>query len=202
MRKQKRHKQKRHLSQQPAAPKQPEAPPPAAPEQPVTSPPKRSRSIGGKLLPFILAVATLVGVPGALLVLLPRIIVEGTGDFSKPASIAFVTTNTGSIPLRDPIIGMTVCELTYNSGPKPPPCDLSWVPPDKAKTRDWLDVDEKYTLRLEDVMVIANTPIVRASVIVIVGYYPWYLPVRLYKRFGFLSAKGSDGTLYWRPYSP
>jgi hypothetical protein len=154
------------------------------------------------LLAFTLAVATLIGVPGALLVLLPRVTVEGTGDFSKPASIAFVITDTGSIPLHNPIVGMTICELTYNSGPKPPPCDLSWIPPKNARTEDWLDTDGKYTLRLEDVMVIGGAPIVRANVIINIGYYPWYFPIRLYKRFGFLSAKGSDGIIYWRPYSP
>jgi hypothetical protein len=57
-------------------------------------------------------------------------------------------------------------------------------------------------LRLEDVMVIGGAPIVRANVIINIGYYPWYFPIRLYKRFGFLSAKGSDGIIYWRPYSP
>jgi hypothetical protein len=159
---------------------------------------------GGKLLAFTLAVATLIGVPGALLVLLPRITVEGTGDFSKPASIAFVTTNTGSIPLRYPILGMTMCELAYTTAPpKPSSCDSSWIPssvPD-AKTPEWLYTDEKFTLRLEDVAVVAGAPIVQANVIIIIGYYPWYFPVRFYKRFGFRSAKGSDGILYWRAYS-
>jgi hypothetical protein len=139
------------------------------------------------------------------LVLLPRITVEGTGDFSKPASIAFVATNVGSISLRYPGIGMFGCELSYIKEPDTPPraCDLSRIPPNAANGngQEWLDVDEKITLRLEDMIQITGAPIVRSNVIIVVGYYPWYFSVRFHKRFGFRSAKGSDGILYWRPYS-
>jgi hypothetical protein len=196
MRKPRRRTPRKPAKQQPAPLKQPPAPPP---------PPKKGWSIVGKLFAAALAAATLIGVPGALLTLLPRITVDGTGDFSKPASIAFVTTNTGSIPLRYPAIGMFGCEVSYIKEPDTPlrPCDLSRIPPNAAngKGLEWLDVDEKITSRLEDVAVVAGAPIVRANVIIIVGYYPWYFPVRFHKRFGFRSAKGSDGILYWRPYS-
>jgi hypothetical protein len=195
MRKPRRRTPRKSAKQQLAPLEQPPAPPPL---------PKKGWSIAGKLVAPILAIATLIAVPASILVLWPRITVEGTGDFAKPASIAFVVTNTGSIPLHYPAIGMFGCEVSYIKEPDtPPPCDLSRIPPNAAngKGQEWLDVDEKITARLEDIIRITGAPIVRANVIIIVGYYPWYFPVRFHKRFGFRSAKGSDGILYWRPYS-
>jgi hypothetical protein len=198
MRKSRRRTSRKAPKQQPVPPKrQPPAPSRQA---------KQPWLIARKLLAFTMAAATLIAVPGALLVLLPRITVEGTGDFSKPASIAFVTTNIGSIPLRYPTVGMFTCEVAYIREPdtQPRACNLSLIPPSvtNAKSQEWLNVDDKITTRWEDAVIAeGGAPIVRANLIIIVGYYPWYSPVRFYKRFGFRSAKGSDGILYWRAYS-
>jgi hypothetical protein len=197
MRKPRRRTPRKPAKQQPAPPKESPAPLKQA---------KQPWSIVRKLVAPILAVATLIGVPGALLVLLPRITVEETGDFSKPASIAFITTNIGSIPLRYPAVGIFTCQVAYIKEPDTPPhpCNLSLIPPfaPEAKSQDWLNTDDKITTRWEDATIVeGGAPIVRANLIVNVGYYPWYLPIRLYKRFEFRSAKGSDGILYWRAYS-
>jgi hypothetical protein len=204
MRKPRRRTPRKPAKQPPAPPKQQTAPlrePPAPPKQP-----KRAWSIAGKILAVVLGVATLIGVPGALSVLLPRITVEGTGDFAKPASITSVTTNIGSIPLRYPSVGIFACEVAYIKEPDTPPrpCNLSLIPPfaPDAKNQDWLNTDDKITTRWEDMAVVeGGWPIVRANLIINVGYYPWFFPIRLYKRFGFRSAKGSNGVLYWRAYS-
>jgi hypothetical protein len=180
-----------------------------APLQELPALPKPSKapwSITKKLVAAALALATLIGAPSALLALLPRITVEGSGDFSKPASIAFLVTNTGSIPLRYPTVSVWDCEIAYGKEPDtpPPPCktlvfDQEYI---NEKGQKWLDSDSKITVRLEDMIrVEGGTSIKRANVQIIVRFYPWYLPIRFDKRFGFKTVKGTDGLLYWVAYS-
>lgn len=150
-----------------------------------------------------MATATLIGGAAALPTFLPRPTVDANGDFSNPASIAFVATNTGYVPLRYPVIHLWICELVYYSGkgegkPDRPPasCNMSLRPDSITKTnQEWLNIDEKFPLRLEDGIVLKNNSIVRANVILTMRYYLWYLPFRYQKSFGFKSAKGSDGQL-------
>lgn len=70
--------------------------------------------------------------------------------------------------------------------------------------QEWLDIDEKFPTRLEDWISFSKPTrhIIRANFIVTMDYCPWYFPFRFYKSFGFKSAKGSDGQLYWRAYEP
>jgi hypothetical protein len=73
---------------------------------------------------------------------------------------------------------------------------MSLRPDSITKTnQEWLNIDEKFPLRLEDGIVLKNNSIVRANVILTMRYYLWYLPFRYQKSFGFKSAKGSDGQL-------
>ncbi len=170
-------------------------------------PPQQSRPkkgllivIPGKVWAGVLAFCTMLGV----LVLWPCMNVVAAGDFSNPASIEFKITNIGFLPLRRPNIGMHICDVTYGlaSPPPPPPCDLSnmGIMPEPANGPEQFSMDESYTLRLEDYLRIEKMPISHANFIVKISYYPWYLPKRLQTLFGFESAKGSDGKLYWRSY--
>ena len=185
-------------------PRQPQKQPPALPK-----PAKQPWSITGKIVAVALGIATLISVPSATLALLPRITVEGTGDFSKPASIAFVVTNTGSIPLRYPVVYMWDCEIAYGkeeSNKPPQECKqllfnqaefISDKGPKNGSTQTIrLRLDLEGMVRVE-----SGLPIARANVQIIVRFYPWNLPIRFDKRFGFKTAKGTDGLLYWVAYS-
>jgi hypothetical protein len=152
-------------------------------------------------------IVTMVGLGAAVATFWPRITIDESGTFDNPASIVFGATNNGLLPLRDPSVGLMICYLSYGSIQQqlqPHPCKPSPCTPKNRNGRgdDWWYTDEKYTTRLEQFITITNTPISVASLIVCVGYYPWYFPKRLYKHFGFVSDKGSDGHLYWRQYAP
>jgi hypothetical protein len=71
--------------------------------------------------------------------------------------------------------------------------------------RPWLDIDGYYTTGLGDHTFFfpPDTQITYLNIVVRIGYYPYYLPFRQYKLFGFRSWRGTtDGKLYWRDYTP
>ena len=153
------------------------------------------------------AAATLIGVVGSLVALLPRVTVEATGELSNPASIAFVARNTGPIPLGYPVVTLHSCEIILNSKPQDlhGGCDRSRPPPpDLDNGMRSLYPDDTITTRFDDIIYRTNgaMPIADMNMEIRVGYYPWFFPFRFYKWFGFQSAKGSDGELHWRLYTP
>jgi hypothetical protein len=164
-------------------------------------------TLEGKVFAVSLAFATLIGGAAALVTFLPRVTVEANGDFRNPSSIAFVATNTGFMPLRYPVMEMHGCQLDFGEEPPTPmePC-IATFPPEKVigTGQEWLNMDGKFITRLEDWVRIQNNskPISRFNAVIRFDYYPWYIPFRDYKLFGFRSAKGEDGLFYWRPFEP
>jgi hypothetical protein len=158
----------------------------------------------------IIAVATIIGGLAAIGFFWPRVTVEVAGDLSKPASVEFVATNTGFTSLGFPTMGMWDCEITYGKEePSSPmsPCRVSSFPDEGIVSEGgqrWLLMDKKFITRLEDwiTVTVKEHPITRMNVLIRMSYYPWYIPLRLHRVFGFQSAKGSDGVYYWRPYDP
>jgi hypothetical protein len=155
----------------------------------------------------LLGAATLIGGVAAAVTFLPRLNVNPGGDFSNPASIQFGITNTNFVPLRRPSYGIVACEIVYgidNPSLRKPetPCNISRIQkmPTPERGQRWLEMDDTYTLRLEDMFRVESLPITRANLIVMISYCPFYLPWRLQKLFGFRTAQGSDGKLYWRSY--
>jgi len=169
------------------------------------TPIKTGMSLARWLFAALLAVATLIG--GGV-VFWPRVTVEAQGDLSNPATIQFVATNIGYVPLRRPAMGMFDCELAYGEEPSTPmrKCLTSSFPPEHLSETGyrWLNMDEKFVTRLEDWLAFTNKPpkLSRVNVLIRFSYYPWYLPFRGYRTFGFRSTKGSDGAFYLRPYDP
>jgi hypothetical protein len=161
-------------------------------------------------LASITAFATLIGGLAAIGFFWPRVTVDATGDLSKPASVEFEATNTGFSPLSFPSMGMWSCEITYGKEEPSSPvrrCS-AWSFPDEGIVSEsgqrWLFMDKKFITRLEDWITVTGKerPITRMNVLIRMSYYPWYIPLRLHRVFGFQSAKGSDGAYYWRPYDP
>jgi hypothetical protein len=169
-------------------------------------PPKQPWTRTQKVYAGLLAGATLIGGVAAMMTFLPRVTVNVSGDLSNPASVQFQFVNINFIPLRKPTYGIMVCEIIYgrdHPALKSPsgPCDatsLKAQPPIDGASQQWFSMDENYTLRLEDMFRVTNSPISRANLIVTISYYPWYLPWRGYRAFGFRTVSGSDEKLYWR----
>lgn len=169
---------------------------------------RKSRSFAAMVSVGVSAILALIGVAAAVATFWPRVTVTTEGTFSDPSTIVFVANNTGYIPLRYPVMEMWECEIGYGQGePDRPPTPCSMPPPSAyrfGEGQKWLDRDEPFPTRLEDWISFVNPTrqIIRANIIITMDYCPWYFPFRFQKSFGFKSAKGSDGQLYWRAYEP
>jgi hypothetical protein len=172
--------------------------------QPQQKPPRSIKSV------VIAVIVGVIGVASGLLTILPHVTVEPTGDVSNPSSISFKITNVGSVPLRELMDDRLGCRIALDVNPtispSPKECDMRLFPIDQHGifVRAWLDPGDHYTAGLGD-----NTfhfssgfQITYLNLVIRIGYYPWYFPIRQYKLFGFRSWKGDDGKLYWRDYVP
>lgn len=170
--------------------------------------PERSRLRGA--LAAILSVISLLAAIGGILTLLPRLTVEGTGDFAHPASIAFKLTNTNFVPLHNVGYRMYVCALAYGGDSRAAnqfSCDWDRLRQVAGRrlnpiTWEWIEPDRSETMRLEDFIGIRDKPIEMANLVIEIWFQPWYIPWRQPRNFGFETARGTDGLLYWRTYQP
>ena len=139
------------------------------------TPIKTGWSLARWLFTALLAMATLIG--GGV-VFWPRVTVEASGDLSNPATIQFVATNTGYVSLRHPAMGMVGCELAYGKEPSTPmrKCLTSSFPPEVLSETGyrWLNMDEKFTTRLEDWIAFTDKSpkLYRVNVLIRFSYYP------------------------------
>jgi hypothetical protein len=62
--------------------------------------------IGGSII-------AIIGVGAAIATFWPRITVDESGTFANQASIVFGAINKGLLPLRNPSVGMNICDLSY-----------------------------------------------------------------------------------------
>jgi hypothetical protein len=156
-------------------------------------------------------IIVLIGLISGLIVFIPRVTVEPSGDISNPSSISVKVKNMGNIPLRNPLMDTLGCRIALGNGHEVPPdpkeCIMSHFPPEPPDMwdRPWLDIDGYYTTGLGDhtFFLPPNAQITYLNIVIRIGYYPYYLPFRQYKLFGFRSWRGTtDGKLYWRDYTP
>jgi hypothetical protein len=162
--------------------------------------PKRWAQIGRWLFASLLAVCTIVG---GLIAFLPRVTVdpEGSIDPSKPYPISFKITNGGIIPLWNVQPMMGLCQFT--SGPPQRVFSRCNGPlGSRLLFQPWrideLSMDERYSIRLDDMLKIApGGQFGGAEISIIVEYSPWFLPLRRAKEFGFITRLEDDGHLTW-----
>jgi hypothetical protein len=147
----------------------------------------------------ILAVATLIGVPAALLTLLPRITVTPSDpvDPANSLSASFTIANNNFIPLRHVTAYVSVGQIVSTGHD----LDPSFIPGFKNRLfldrwqNHYLGVDEKFTITPNDI--IHKDQASDADIAIAVEYHVWILPWSNEKTFRFRTERQSDGKVYW-----
>jgi hypothetical protein len=78
------------------------------------------KAIASKSMSTIIVV---IGIAG-LIVFIPRVTIEPSGDISNPSSISFKVKNMGNIPLRNPLMSTLGCRIGFVLG------DSHGIPPE------------------------------------------------------------------------
>jgi hypothetical protein len=158
---------------------------------------KKTRSL---IIGSVLGLATVLGVPAALLTLLPRISVASSDpvDPNDTLSASFTISNNNFIPLRHVTATLLINEVQPFGVPLDrdiPAAEMGsgFVRP--AWTNHSLDMDDKFTVSPSDI-VHFTTPR-EASIAILVSYQPWIVPWTRRKVFRFATHRQTDGKLYW-----
>ncbi len=154
-------------------------------------------------------IALAIGLPASVVTFLPRISVDVRPiDPAEPHKTEITIANTGHVSLKNvkPAVGLCrllIKDITHLSEVG---CD------DKRRVRllrdkdEWfskqLDVDEKYSIRLDDLLeefpilnVEKSSDFQGADITVIIGYEVWTFPRET--EFRFFTRKEKDGRLSW-----
>jgi hypothetical protein len=198
----------------------------AKPEQqkPSTGPPIKVRtSIAGRLITIILGVATLIGVPAAVIAFWPRMTVTPSGlfDATNAYSETFTVANTGFLPFENVQVGIALCSIETvkndfvvtgdpcaDNNPRVMIGSPSWWTPELRR-------DEPFSIVLSDNLNIATdkfrsthpnsfmgtqmmSPLKAANVIVSVHFAPWPLPWRKIFNYRFVAKEQPNKQIMWR----
>jgi hypothetical protein len=154
--------------------------------------------------------AVLLGILVALLSFVPRVTIVSTGsvDAENPFSVGFTITNTSPmpVPLNDVNVRVSIGQSLTEPLPFKPP--RKFTSADTAFTfQDWvghkLQIDESFTITLVHLIALGKVPpyvparLSGADVALIVEYRPWILPWHVRRIQRFVTARQSDGKLYW-----
>lgn len=157
---------------------------------------------------IVLGLATLIGVPAAVLNLLPRISVTTPSspvDPNNVLSVSFDISNTGYVPLSDVEVRLAAGDII---GPQPGGALRGILKKNGAPAfnliielvsgkHHYLGIDDKLTINPESQI---GGQVEGADIAVIVSYKPWFLPIRRQKLFRFLTTKDRMGNTYWRSW--
>jgi len=164
-------------------------------------PPRHLFARGTRALGALLTTA--IAIIGAAAVLWPKLTVEleGTGS-ATTSDLAFRIRNTGFIPLIElsPMFGL--CDFMPAGSPGPAQTCGNGPLKTRLMPTPWharrLEMDEAFTLRLDDALRFPPQKLVHGDVSVIVQYQPWFIPIRMEKEFRFVTTADAAGIVTWR----
>jgi hypothetical protein len=186
--------------------------------------PKKEWTQFRKLVAVVLGLATLLGVPAAIVVFWPRVTVDILAPENplNALSAPFVVTNIGIMPLRNVSFSMGVCRITLKM-PNGSPLNIVGTPDHpidpstprcatsngaRFATPSWsnhrLAPDERYSGNLADPHTFdagSNNLISDADISMVVSFRPWVIPWTKEAEFRFVTKPQPDGTLRWFPRS-
>jgi hypothetical protein len=174
-----------------------------------------------KLMAAVLGLATLLGVPAAVVAFWPRLTVEigEPRQPSDPFSAPFTVANTGIMPLRKVSFNVGLCKvfiltvgpngrpITFNIVGTPDQQAAATTPPCSAPngalltSSEWanhrLAPDERYTGSLADMHFLSGGQASEADITMVVTFQPWIIPKTAKSEFRFVTVRQPDGTLRW-----
>ncbi len=151
----------------------------------------------------LLGVATLIGVPGALLTVLPRIsaTVSDPTDTNDPFSSAVTVSNTGYIPLRSVVIDIAWSKITALNEYGNPVTLLGDIGTQHFRSLHWspqnIGPDERFTESLNDVFSTNRYSLLNAEIAIVVEYDLPIIHLHREKRFPFFAKRQRNGAFYW-----
>jgi hypothetical protein len=144
---------------------------------------------------------------------LPHVTVEPVTptefDSSNLSRISFVIANTGVISLTDVQPTLGVCGILMGQQPQEISDWCAGPLTYQFHFQQWfaktLGVDERYTIRLDDVIALPKTSrpyhfLSAADLSILVHFHPWYLkfwPFNMEREFRFKTKLEADGKLSW-----
>jgi hypothetical protein len=192
-------------------------------KEPASQAPKKEGISLRRLIEIVLALATLIGVPAAVVAFWPRMTVTASAlfDESNAYSETFTVANIGFLPFEDVQMGVGICQIEtekHDFAVSPNNCEndiphimvggASWWTPELRR-------DEPFSIVLSDGLNVVTTkyrkahPTVVASiqmmselkaanVIVSVQFKPWPLPHKMFKYFRFVADEQPNEKMMWR----
>ena len=161
--------------------------------------PSRGRKISRWIWGGIVVLATLSG----LVVWLPRLTVDPGGQIDPAMSspIQFTITNTGIVPLWNVRPAIGICQLAFGQPFDPKhQCHTSGLA--RLVPTLWfsrrLGMDERHTIRLDDVFKVSRgLEFTGADVSIAIYYHFWFIPIQQHKEFRFFTRQERDGKFSW-----
>jgi hypothetical protein len=176
-----------------------------------------------RLFAIVLGLATLLGVPAAVIAFWPRMTVSAVGLFDEGNAYSeiFTVANAGFLSFEDVHIGIGLCSIdtekhdflvTPNMCAQNDPHMLftgpSWHTPELRR-------DEPFSVVLTDALNIATdkyraehpnvfagmqmmSPLLAANIIFRVSFKPWPWPQYISKRYRFVAKLEPNGKMLWR----
>jgi hypothetical protein len=166
-------------------------------------PKAKRKKTGISLLAVVLGIATLIGVPAAIVAFVPRVtaVVSDPPNNNDPFSSSITITNTGTIPLDSVTASISFGTIQF-FGPQGQPITLlgdeagddlgvsKWPPHD-------LGLDDRFTVSLNDSFTGNRKTLVGAQIALIVKYELPLVHIRGEKRFPVVAKRATNGNFYW-----
>lgn len=174
-----------------------------APKRPKPEKPKlrlRHKKEPLSLWQTVLALATLIGVPAAVVTFWPRVTatISDPVDTNDPFSSSITITNAGYLPLKAVTANFSVGKIVFK-GPKGPTTLLGNEADSEWHWKDWaphdLGIDDRFTVTLNDPLNISS--VTSAEVAVVVTYELPGIHIRRKKLFPMFAKRQTNGNFYW-----
>jgi len=179
-------------------------PPPPAVIQKGAEPIRKPR---WNLKEWFFLVATIIGLPSAILFFWPRVMVSAPStplDPNEVLSTSFEVSNAGVTPLEHVTVVFSLGQVSgkgVRNGVRAK-LDRNFIPDFNGgfAMRQYADktlrADEQFTVILSDFMGNVES----ADIALIVQYQPWFLPIDCEKKFRFITYKHWNGIHPWQSW--
>jgi hypothetical protein len=160
------------------------------------------------VLAVLLAIATLIGVPAALVAFLPRVTATMSDplDTNNPFSSSITIVNTGYLPLHAVTVSIAVQNISGNGSV--PTVNLRGVPNYGSiiHQQNWvpreLGLDDRFMLALDQFMNFPTKTLGSADIAIVIDYEIPIIHIKRRKRYPYFARKQPSGNFFWYADAP